>query len=148
MDIIEVYFWLVIRKSDSAVVGTSTVEIPDGAWDLTLFDIKPWFFSNEPSLNNPDEGSISFDPTLNNPAYDVLLAEYNDTKTSQGGAKQWLVDNPNAKLLFTLSIAELEAEINGLDLTDLPTPTANRLKLMLKTLSIAVRVFARREGLL
>lgn len=144
----DVTFWLVIRKSDTAVVGTSTVEQPAGSWDLSLFDIKPWFDSNEPQLHNPEFGITSLDPTLSNPAYDLLLADYNAANQAEGGAKLWFVANPNAELLFMLSIPELEIEIDALDLSVLPSGTENKLKLLLKTLSVSTRVFAKKAGLI
>jgi hypothetical protein len=148
VDITGITFWLVIRKSDNAVVGTSTVEQPAGAWDLGLFDIKPWFDSDEPQLHNPDEGIISLDPTLSNPAYDLLLVDYNEANLAQGGAKAWFTANPNGELLFTLSILDLETEIDALDLSSLPVGTANKLKLLLKTLAVSTRVFAKKQGLI
>jgi hypothetical protein len=55
------------------------------------------------------------------------------------GAKQWYIDNPNAALLFTLSIDDLDAAIQN--------RTAGQETLLLKTLAMAVRVLAKREGL-
>lgn len=63
------------------------------------------------------------------------------------GAKQWYIDNPNAALLFNLSITDLVVEIDSLDLTALPAATRNKLRLLLKTLSVAVRVLAKKQGL-
>lgn len=144
----DVTFWLVIRKSDTAVVGTSTVEPPLGSWNLILFDIKPWFDDHEPQLHNPEFGITNLDPTLSNPAYDLLLADYNAANQAEGGAKLWFVANPNAELLFMLSIPELEIEIDALDLSVLPSGTENKLKLLLKTLSVSTRVFAKKGGLI
>lgn len=86
----------------------------------------------------PDPPTITVDTSV----IDNLLAGY----TANTGARQWYNDNPNAALLFTLLINDLVAEIDALDLSALPAGTANKLKLLLKTLSIAVRVFAKREG--
>lgn len=69
------------------------------------------------------------------------------TGAAQTGAKAWYLANPNAALLFDLSIDGLIAEIDSLDFAALPAATRNKLKLLLKTLSVAVRVLARREGL-
>lgn len=70
------------------------------------------------------------------------------TDEAQGGAKAWFIANPNGKLLFTIDISTLGSEIDGLDLSTLPTPTANKIKLLLKTLSVSVRVLARKEKLI
>lgn len=61
------------------------------------------------------------------------------------GARTWFEANSNAQALFTLSVDELAAEIDGLDLAVLPTATRNKLKLLLKTLAVLVRVLAKRE---
>lgn len=66
---------------------------------------------------------------------------------AQTGAKAWYLSTPNAALLFELSIDGLIAEIDSLDFTALPAATRNKLKLLLKTLAVAVRVLAKREGL-
>lgn len=59
----------------------------------------------------------------------------------------WLTANPNAMLLVDLPVIELMAEIDGLDLSSLPAATRNKLRLLLKTLTMAVRVLIKREGL-
>lgn len=68
-------------------------------------------------------------------------------ETAHGGARAWYEANPNAALLFELSIDDLMTEIDGLDFTALPGATRTRLRLLLKTLAVAVRVLAKREGL-
>lgn len=86
----------------------------------------------------------AFDPV----AEQVILdAEEAGKVAAQTGAKAWYLANPNAALLFDLSIDGLMAEIDSLDFAALPAATRNKLKLLLKTLSVAVRVLARREGL-
>jgi len=83
------------------------------------------------------------------PAIDVDGNVIQDnTDLAHGGAKAWFIANPNSKLLFTIDISTLDSEIDGLDLSSLPIGTANKLKLLLKTLSVSVRVLANREGLL
>lgn len=55
------------------------------------------------------------------------------------GARQWYIDHPNAALLFELSIDDLDAAIQN--------RTVGGETLLLKTLAMAVRVLAKREGL-
>lgn len=50
--------WLIIRKSDDMVVGTSYHPVPEYAWDKALFEVKEWA-GPEPHL-----GEI--DPSLEN----------------------------------------------------------------------------------
>lgn len=66
---------------------------------------------------------------------------------AHSGAKAWYIATPNAALLFSLTIDGLVAEVDSLDLTALPAATRTKLKLMLKTLAVAVRVLAKREEL-
>lgn len=62
------------------------------------------------------------------------------------GARAWYIAHPPAQLLFTESIPDLETRIDNMDLTT--AAGRNQLKLLLKTLAIAVRVLAKREGLI
>ena len=71
-----------------------------------------------------------------------------DTDSSKTGARAWFTANPNGQLLFTIDISALDTEIDGLDFSALPISTANKLKLLLKTLSVSVRVLARKDGLI
>lgn len=139
--------WLIIRLSDATIFGTQFDEPEPGAFDPLLFDVKPWF-DTPPLINDDVAGTVAPDPTLSNPDYDAKLEDYLAAIANTGGAKQWYLDNPNAALLFTLTITQLEAEIDALDFSSMPAGTANKLKLLLKTLSISVRVLARREGLI
>lgn len=71
------------------------------------------------------------------------------TAVAKVGAKAWYLDNPNAALLFELSIEDLQTEVAALVNALFPTATAgNRTKmiLLLMTLSVSVRVLAKREG--
>lgn len=69
----------------------------------------------------------------------------------QLGAKGWIANNSAAKLLFTLSVSELEIEVSDLVDVSFPSITAGqrtKWKLLLMMLALSVRVFARRLGLL
>jgi hypothetical protein len=78
--------WLVIRKSDDAVIGTNSVD-PTGYWNAELFSIKEWN-GKEPQIHDPDEGIESYDPTIDNPDwldfistrvdFDALAAQANN----------------------------------------------------------------------
>lgn len=66
------------------------------------------------------------------------------------GARQWFTDNPNGKLLFTLTIAELSAEIASLVDALFPAATApnrTKLKLLLMAMAVSVRLLVKRETL-
>lgn len=78
----------------------------------------------------------------------IVYAGEVEAEGDYGGVRQWYKDHPNASLLFTLTVAELDAEIEALDFSSMPTGTANKLKLLLKTFSMTARVLARREGLI
>lgn len=139
--------WLIIRLSDNTIFGAQFDEPPDGAFNPGLFAVKPWF-DTPPPTNDDINGILVPDPTLNNPDYDAQLANYNAAAANTGGAKQWLIDNPNGKLLYTMTIAEIEAEIDGLDLSPLPPATQAKLRLLWKTQIVSERVFARKLDLI
>lgn len=71
---------------------------------------------------------------------------------AQGGVKAWFVAHPNAALLFNLSIADLDIEIDGMADALFPAASGvsnankNRFKLWAKTVSHSVRALAKREG--
>ncbi len=65
-------------------------------------------------------------------------------------ARQWFNDNPNAKLIWSLSVAEVAAEIASLVDASFPTLSAanrTRWKLLLTGITLAVRVLVKRERL-
>jgi len=130
--------WLIIRKSDSAVIGSQFDRPADVAVNLGLFDIKPWWGSPV-QASDPLVGRVVIDPTLNNPTWQALYDAWSDGLAAAGGAKQWYIDHPNAAQLFELSIADLDTAIQNRN--------AAAETLLLKTLAIAVRVLAKREGL-
>jgi len=59
--------------------------------------------------------------------------------TAKREARQFMVDNPNAKLLIELGIADLESAIEG--------RSAGDETLLLKTLAVAVRYLYEQAGL-
>lgn len=68
---------------------------------------------------------------------------------AQGGVKAWFLAHSNAALLFNLSIADLDIEIDSM--ADALFPAAsnankNRFKLWAKTVSHSVRALSKREG--
>lgn len=77
-----------------------------------------------------------------------LTTPEKEAKQAPGGARQWFIDNPNGKLLFTLSIPDLSAEIAALVDALFPVATASnrtKLKLLLMGIAVSVRVLVRRE---
>lgn len=64
------------------------------------------------------------------------------------GAKQWLIDNPTTQQLFTLTIPELETEINTLVDVLFPLATAGnrtKTKKLWMALAVSVRFLVKRE---
>ena len=64
------------------------------------------------------------------------------------GAKQWFIDNPATQQLFTLTIPELETEINTLVDALFPAATAQnrtKTKKFWMSLAVTIRVLVRRE---
>lgn len=58
--------WLIIRREDSAVIGTQYGLKP--TWNEDLFEVKEWY-GKEPPIHDPEEGIYSYDPTLDDPEY-------------------------------------------------------------------------------
>ena len=82
-------------------------------------------------------------------ARDLRDQQEQSATDAETGARAWYAGSPNASLLFTLSIPELEAEISTLIDQILPLATAGqraKLKLLLTTYGVAIRVLAKREG--
>ena len=56
--------WIIIRNSDSAVIGTEEgVPPPAGAWQSGFFTVKEVTLLRAPLIHDPDEGVTSYDPT-------------------------------------------------------------------------------------
>lgn len=65
-------------------------------------------------------------------------------------ARQWFVDNPNARLIWSMTVSEIAAEIAGLVDTSFPSLSAanrTRWKLFLTGITLALRVLVKRERL-
>lgn len=105
-----------------------------------------WLENGDVEIGNADDEQVDLVKQAIYTAAGVTYvpeAAYESVSTT----KDWLTANPNAMLLVDLPVAELMAEIDGLDLTTLPTATRNKLRLLLKTLTMAVRVLIKRERL-
>lgn len=100
----------------------------------------------EPPYQIPGPDGAFIDPPPAEMELDESLDQEGVAQSAATGARAWYETHPNAALLFELSIDDLELQIDSLDLTALPAATRNSLKLLLKTLSVAVRVLAKREG--
>lgn len=65
--------WLIIRKSDHAVIGTQAeIKPPDDAWNPDIFEIKEWY-GLEPLICDSETGICGYDPTLDDPTYPDFL---------------------------------------------------------------------------
>lgn len=107
--------WLIIRKADTAVVGTQLGIDPSAYWDSGLFDVKEWA-GPEPAIHDPDEDIYSYDPTLTDLDYPTFMEArgiFNDLEAQA-----------------TTEIAWLEAAIPTIDSADLAT-----LRLVLKRIA-------------
>lgn len=65
-------------------------------------------------------------------------------------ARQWFNENPNAKLIFSMTVAEIVGEIASLVDSLVPGATTGnrtRLKLLLTALTLVVRIWVKRERL-
>lgn len=65
-------------------------------------------------------------------------------------ARAWFQANPNAKLIFSMSVTEVVAEIASLVDALFPSATAGnrlKLKLLLTSITLVVRIWVKREAL-
>lgn len=65
-------------------------------------------------------------------------------------ARQWLADNPNARLIWSMTVAEVVAEIAALvdtSFAGLPAGTRTKWRLLLTAIVLALRVLVKRERL-
>jgi len=78
------------------------------------------------------------------------LAEEQAIKDAPIGARAWFDANPNAKLIWSMSVTDLAAEIVTLVDALFPSATAGnrtKLKLLLTGITLAVRILVKKEGL-
>lgn len=83
--------WLIIRKSDNAVVGTNYLVAPKVG---PLFEVKEWQ-GIEPPIHDPHEGVESYDPTLADPDYPAFLQnriDFDELADKAASEIQWLND--------------------------------------------------------
>lgn len=68
---------------------------------------------------------------------------------AQNGVKQWFLDNPATQQIFTLSIPDLETEINTLVDAIIPLATAGnrtKTKKLLMVFALHARIYAKERG--
>lgn len=83
--------WLIIRRSDSAVVGTQAGVRPT-AWNLARFEVKEWYGA-EPKIHDPAEGVESYDPTRDDPGYGIFADardKLDELETDATAEIEWL----------------------------------------------------------
>ena len=66
--------------------------------------------------------------------------------TSEG--KQWFIDHPNAQQLFDLAMADIDTKVAAWDLSSIPNPARNEIKLSIRALICTVRILAHQAGLI
>jgi len=84
--------WLIIRDSDSAVVGTNYAQAKPGT--PPGHTAKEWYGA-EPPLHDPEDGVESYDPTLDDPAYVELVsfhADFDALAETAANEIAWLED--------------------------------------------------------
>jgi hypothetical protein len=72
------------------------------------------------------------------------------TREAPGNARGWFNDHPNAKLIWSMTVSEIDAEIASLvdaSFASLSGANRTRWKLLLTGLTLAVRVLVKRERL-
>ena len=97
--------WLIIRKSDSAVIGTQMgARPPEGAWDPDLFEVKEWY-GPEPAIHNPEEDIESYDPTGGDESLSHARLDFDRLSTLADDELAWL--------------EAIEPQVETMDLTQL-----------------------------
>lgn len=100
-------------------------------------------------LTPEEEAQRLLDIEANRPTAEQLAQEA-AVRDAPITARQWFNDNPNAKLIWSMTVAEVVAEIDSLIDALFPSATAGnrtKLKLLLKGITLAVRVLVKRERL-
>ena len=144
--------WYVIGKSNRRLFAIETIEPPAGAYPLDVYEIRylidRGFTMEVTDLDENGKPVVVQEASL---IPEELFPE--ETKASgelsltQEG-KQWFGDHPNAILLFELSMAEIEAKVDAWDLSAIPNPARNEMRLTIQALVASVRVLAHQLGLL
>lgn len=83
----------------------------------------------------------AFDPTVED-------ARREEIRQAPLTARQWLVDNPQAKQIFSLSVADLNSQVAALIDASFPLLTAGQRatwKLLMMAILLTVRVMVKRE---
>lgn len=103
--------WLIIRKADSAVVGTNYLVAPEAS---AAFEVKEWQGA-EPPIHDPDEGVESYDPTLTDPGYPAFRqsrVDFDGLADKAAVEIEWLDETiPN---IPTMTGAEVRAVVHRL----------------------------------
>lgn len=78
------------------------------------------------------------------------VAREEAAQAAPGAARQWFIDNPNARLIWSMTVAEIAAEIAALvdtSFAGLSAANRTRWKLLLTGITLALRVLVKRERL-
>ncbi len=98
----------------------------------------------------PEEEAARLAETIANTPTPEELAQELAAHEAPITTRQWFNDNPQAKLIWSLSVADLAAEIASLVDASFPSLSAanrTRWKLLLTGITLAVRVLVKRERL-
>lgn len=101
-------------------------------------------------LTPEEEAQRLLDIEANRPTAEEI-AEEEAIRDAPVGVRGWFAANPNSKLIFSMTVAEVAAEIAALVDISFPAPataaTRTKWKLLLTGLTLAVRIIVKRERL-
>lgn len=101
-------------------------------------------------LSPEEEAAHLAEMAANQPTAEELAAQAAATDAPIT-ARQWFNDNPNAKLIWSMTVAEVVAEIAALIDISFPPPataaTRTKWKLLLTAITLVVRIWVKRERL-
>lgn len=120
--------WLIVRKSDSAVIGTAYQLPPARAWDPDIFEVKEWL-GPEPVIHDPDADPpvYSYDPTLADPDYAAFKQarqRFDELANQANSEIVWLEDT--IPQINTMTIEEVRDVVKRLARENLETLRAWR----------------------
>lgn len=101
-------------------------------------------------LSPEEEAAHLAEMEVNQPTAEEIAAVA-ETQQAPITARQWFTDNPNAKLIWSMTVTDLATEIAVLVDALFPSATAGnrvKLKLLLTGITLAVRVLVKRDRLL
>lgn len=100
-------------------------------------------------LTPEEEAQRLLDIEANRPTAEEIARE-DAIKDAPIGARAWFTDNPNARLIWSMSVSDIATEISSLVDASFPSlSAANRMrwKLLITAITLIVKVLVKRERL-